>query len=161
MNYQKSIDEGLSVEQEFANTLHKRKLFTRPATTEEQFQHIDIFWMKDGKQYSADIKSMKRRTRGGEFDPSIIWIEFSNVQGKPGWVYGKAQMIVFEQLTQYLIMDRWDVLNCAMEHIDMDLFADTPTVNESYRRSSRPKEHCGLMFTKDLIKYPYQTLKKG
>ncbi len=161
MSYDQSIREGLNAEQKFILALNARKLFTRPATKKEQFQHIDVFWIKEGTVYSADVKAMKRQNRSGEVDSKLTWVEFVNVQGKPGWLYGKANMIAFELENSFMIMDRLHVAEAALQHVDTTKFSPTPSVGLSYRRESRPKEHTGLMRTADLLKYPHQLIKKA
>jgi hypothetical protein len=56
---------------------------------QDMFEHIDIFLTKEDKKYSFDIKAMKKINR---YDSSpqdkMIYIEFKNVRGNEGWLYG-------------------------------------------------------------------------
>lgn len=71
------------------------------------WNHIDLFYTKDDKTYSFDIKSMKKSNRKDATpDDQIHWIELQNVRGNPGWIYGKADFIAFELMNSWLIISR-------------------------------------------------------
>lgn len=49
------------------------------------WNHIDLFYTKDDKTYSFDVKSMKKSNRKDSApDDQIHWIELQNVRGNPG-----------------------------------------------------------------------------
>lgn len=89
--------------------LANRKGFIAKDSTEKQdmFQHIDLFLFKDNKTFSFDIKAMKKINR---YDCSaqdkMVYVEFKNVLGNPGWLYGQAQFIVFETESTFEIVHR-------------------------------------------------------
>lgn len=89
--------------------LAKRKGFIAKDSTEEQdmFQHIDLFLTKEDKTYSFDIKAMKKINRyDSSSQDKMIYVEFKNVRGNEGWLYGKAQFIVFETTSTFEIVHR-------------------------------------------------------
>jgi len=62
---------------------------TKSTQFEDRHRHVD-FWMSfDGKGYwGVDVK--------GNNMPDEIWVEFKNVSGDTGWLYGDAKIIAFE-----------------------------------------------------------------
>ena len=52
------------------------------------YDHIDYFVTRLNDETSVDVK-------GGNH-PNTIWVEFKNVNGDAGWLYGKAQYIAFD-----------------------------------------------------------------
>lgn len=71
------------------------------------WNHIDLFYTKNDKTYSIDVKSMKKSNRKDATpDDQIHWIELQNVRGNPGWIYGKADFIAFELMNSWLIISR-------------------------------------------------------
>jgi len=52
------------------------------------YDHIDYFVTRINGKTSVDVK-------GGNH-PDTIWVEFKNVNGDAGWMYGKAEFIAFD-----------------------------------------------------------------
>ena len=76
---------------------------------QDVFEHWDIAGvLRDvtAESYRYDVKGMRRNARAGRIDPDITWVESKNVRGRPGWVYGKADYIAFEQPEPWVIVDR-------------------------------------------------------
>lgn len=69
--------------------------------------HIDYWLTKaDGKKSSIDVKGLKKSSRHGKLDWEWLWIEYKNVQGNNGWLYGKQDLIAFECPNFFLIVQR-------------------------------------------------------
>ena len=79
--------------------------FTREATKHENTcLHFDLIMDGDVK---VDVKQIKKRNRTDDVeDPTIHFIEFQNVNGDKGWIYGKADYIAFEQPNYFIMVDR-------------------------------------------------------
>lgn len=79
--------------------------FTREATKHENiYCHFDIV-MDDS--IKVDVKQLKKRNRtDAAEDPSIHFVEFQNVNGDKGWLYGQADYIAFEQPDCFIMVDR-------------------------------------------------------
>ena len=61
------------------------------------------------------------------FDDSIHWLELQNVQGKDGWLKGKAEYIAFRTLSKIIFVKREKLLSFALESIkDKEVVYDTP-----------------------------------
>jgi hypothetical protein len=91
-------ERGRRAENEFRATLSDN---ARESTQlEDMFEHWDL--MDDGVTY--DIKNIKTVDAHGK---SVHhWIEFRNVKGKSGSIEGKADMMVFEDRDDWIIIDR-------------------------------------------------------
>jgi len=67
----------------------------------------------------------------------IAWVEGTNVRGKPGWVKGKADYIVFERADHWLLVQRQELL----EHVESKLkeknFEKGKGVYQIYQREGR------------------------
>ena len=76
-------------------------------------QHID-YWLamsSNGKKWGVDVK--------GNNLPDEIWVEFNNVQGKPGWLYGGAAIIAFDIPEEggFSIVDREELAFFCEKHV--------------------------------------------
>ena len=83
----------------------------------EQFSHVD--YVTDiGK---IDVKARKRVSRTDEdVQDELVWLEFKNVQGKQGWIYGKADIIAFEREEDFLLVKRDDLAKLGEDLCDLD-----------------------------------------
>lgn len=88
---------GNTAEDIFERWLIEQGREYRRATINEQYEHID-FIVKNpiAEEYvTIDVKAPKSITRGGVLSSQFLWVEFKNVQGKLGWLYGKNGYIAF------------------------------------------------------------------
>lgn len=77
--------------------------FTEATKEENIYKHIDI--IVDG--IKVDVKGMKRLNReDANVNPDIHYVEFQNVRGDKGWLYGEADYIAFEQPDYFIMVDR-------------------------------------------------------
>lgn len=106
--YQNNLDKDGSCRQidmsatERFTKLAKEKSFILEKSSESDdiHKHIDYWIYKEGKEESKkslDLKGLKRSSRHGGFaEWDWLWIEYKNVQGDKGWLYGEQDIIVFE-----------------------------------------------------------------
>lgn len=100
---------GLAKENEFGDLLIEKNggSYVHASSRDDMWNHIDLFYTKDDKTYSFDVKSMKKSNRKDATpDDQIHWVELQNVRGNPGWIYGKADFIAFELINSWLIVNR-------------------------------------------------------
>lgn len=100
---------GLAKENEFGDLLIKKNggSYVHASSRDDMWNHIDLFYTKDDKTYSFDVKSMKKSNRKDATpDDQIHWVELQNVRGNPGWIHGKANFIAFELNNSWLIVKR-------------------------------------------------------
>ena len=89
---------GQAVEDMFESWLIANGKNYRKASLEEQFAHIDfVIWSEpQQKEITVDLKAPKKVSRGNSWtQDEFIWVEFKNVQGLNGWLYGKNDYLVF------------------------------------------------------------------
>jgi hypothetical protein len=118
---------GKEVEKKFISTIEKEKYWenVREANIEEDTGlHFDLIVKAkyhDGhtKDFKVDVKSMKKFNRQDEqIQDEWIWVEFKNVYGKSGWLYGEADLIAFEVKEGFLLVKRDDLLALAEKVVD-------------------------------------------
>ena len=64
-----------------------------------------------GKRWGVDVK--------GNNLPDEIWVEFKNVRGNPGWLYGGATIIAFDMPEEggFSIVDRQELAFFCEKHV--------------------------------------------
>ena len=118
----KSGIEGLSVEQKFERWCVARgnRVYAPPEQVNIE-DHIDaIIYNKKDERHTADIKAQKKISRGGDKQSSWTWVEFTNVNGKVGWLYGKADYVIFELDQGWLFVKLERLKNLSERLVDMD-----------------------------------------
>ena len=106
---------------------------TRPSTTKEDIHdHIDL-WVerKDGKEYGVDVKG------GTSLD--TVWVEFKNVRGKDGWLYGKASFIAFDMPEEggFLVVPREELKKYAESNVENTFVTKQEAYKKLYQRNGR------------------------
>jgi hypothetical protein len=80
---------------------NKGLLVTKSSHTEDIHEHVD-YWLalKGPQRWGVDVK--------GNNLPDEIWVEFKNVRGNNGWLYGGATIIAFDMPEEggFSIVDR-------------------------------------------------------
>lgn len=72
----------------------------RASNKEDMEKHIDFWWDSPRKgRIGIDVKGIKTN-KDGEEDDSFQWLEFTNVRGNPGWLYGEEKYVAFKTFTQ-------------------------------------------------------------
>jgi len=102
----------------------------RKSTREEDIHmHID-YWDDD---QGVDVK--------GNNLPDEIWIEFKNVRGAHGWLFGEAKSIAFDmpELAAFVVVDREELKDYCKVNVD---FHGTVAKKDAYKRcySRRDRE---------------------
>lgn len=112
----------------------------RSSKYEDVYEHIDFWWDSPRKgRIGIDVKGVNKGKRSDKtFDDSIHWLELQNVQGKDGWLKGKAEYIAFKTSTKIMFVKRDRLLSFALESIKgKEVVYDTP--NECYVPYKRKK----------------------
>ena len=123
---------------------------------EDIFDHIDV---RIGS-ITVDVKGIKRiNMKDAAPDPSIHWVEFQNVLGKKGWIYGKAEYIAFELIDEFLLIRREDLYEFCKEKIVDRKVKTTKGLYTLYKRN-KANDVLTLVLTEDLMKLPHKILKK-
>ena len=129
---------------------------TKSNEQQDKFEHWDF--LVDGKR--VEVKSRKKAKRSDDnVDDSIVYVEFRNVKGDIGWLYGQADLIAFERPEGFALVSRTK-LKTLSETLVGDNWATRPTLYKRYHRRDRPDECVGLIKYADLIQLPYLILKE-
>ena len=108
---------GRVAEVRFLRSARDKGLFvTKSSHTEDIHDHID-YWLavsSQGKRWGVDVK--------GNNLPDEIWVEFKNVRGNPGWLYGGASIIAFDMPEEggFSIVDREELAFFCEKHISKE-----------------------------------------
>ena len=160
------LKKGKIVEYNFSKLISKYGV-VEPATIDEDINdHIDLWLMstKTGKRFSYDVKSIKSVERGGVLDETKHHIELRSVKSNgtdDGWLYGKADYIVFEINKSFIIVDRKRLIEFMNPYIDKLRYSFKPDLYCIYKRKDfkdekgilhRRNDETMLVETSELIK---------
>jgi hypothetical protein len=121
--YRASFLEGQAAERRFQAIMDRRgcKCVFREDKQSQFVDHVDFEVVtKDGALSLVDVKGMKRGSRSDcSTSPDKIWLEFRNVNGNLGWIYGKADFVAFETHEGFVFIPREDLKNWAERNVDL------------------------------------------
>jgi hypothetical protein len=159
MGYRNSFDfsgqnqlSGEKAEDLFQKIALGKNLKVQKATTKQQISHID-FILTNGKNQSFffDIKARKKISRTSDsYSDDLVWIEFKNVAGNQGWLYGAADYIVFERENDFVLVPRENLVFLC-ERLVSNVIVDKSKdcLYKKYSRKDR-KDELSLIKMKDI-----------
>ncbi len=103
-----AFESGDKAESSFETATRKAGLSCEKTSFQEEIRHID-FWIEGARlpRTAVDVKSRKKVKRADDkFNDEVVWIEFANVQGRKGWLYGSSDIVAFERENDFLLVDR-------------------------------------------------------
>ena len=103
-----AFENGDKAESSFETAIRKAGLSCEKTSFQEEIRHID-FWVEGSKipRMAVDVKSRKKVKRADDkFNDEVVRIEFANVQGRKGWLYGSSDIVAFEREHDFLLVDR-------------------------------------------------------
>ena len=109
-----SNSTGRMAEVRFVRAARNKGLLVKKATArQDMHEHVD-YWLamnQDGKNWGVDVK--------GNNLPDEIWVEFKNVKGDDGWLYGGATIIAFDMPEEggFSIVDREELAFFCEKHV--------------------------------------------
>ena len=135
------IQSGLGAEQIFDQIAESKNLEVKNARRRENIhKHIDKYVTQESKTWSVDIKARKKTSRSdSDAQDEWIWIEFQNVRGNLGWLYGEADNIAFETQDSFVIVDRKSLIDYVENAVDMakPVRKSYPAKYNTYQRAGR------------------------
>jgi hypothetical protein len=153
---ERSVEMGESAEKKFDRAVKAQGKSVRKASRyEERVQHIDRWigdkrwWpklnqtMKDKPEISVEIKAMKRISRASsEPQSEWLWVEFRNVSGGLGWLYGDATLLATEVETGFYLLYLKSLRSWAEFKVDRDAKVANPNHAQytTYSRKNRKDE---------------------
>ena len=118
-DYQLFLQKGKQIELNFANNYLKD--FILANKQEDIFEHWDVKGVcavisMDSLKF--DIKGLKKINRyDNNYQDENAWVEGTTVDGRDGWLKGKADYIVFERNNNWLVVKREELLNFTMKKL--------------------------------------------
>jgi hypothetical protein len=136
---QERYNRGARAEEEFLQSFqckYPNEDVKKSTKQQDMFDHIDCF----AGSNSYDIKSLKKKSaKDDSVDSNIIWIEFKNVRGNLGWLYGKATRIAFELEDKFICVER-ESLRKRAESLTIKKYTNYPTAYHLYGRRFSPEQ---------------------
>ncbi len=117
INRLESIQRGKGTENHFQRYFEdKGWKVTAASQHANMYSHLDFKLEKDGEVHTVDVKSEKKVNRSDtETQNELIFLEWNNVQGRDGWLLGKATVIAFQDGDNYLMIPREKLVERATE----------------------------------------------
>lgn len=103
-----SFQLGADAESSFETAIKKSGMSIRKSSKSEEFKHIDFhIETASNLKFSVEVKSRKKIKRADDkVNDDLVWIEFKNVQGLRGWLYGAADLVAFERENDFVLVNR-------------------------------------------------------
>jgi hypothetical protein len=160
MGYRNSFDfngqnqiSGEKAEDLFEKMALSKKLKIKKASNKQQLSHIDFILINEKDQnFFIDVKARKKISRTSDsFSDDLVWIEFKNVAGNQGWLYGASDYIAFERESDFVIVPRKNLVSLCeriVSNIKVDKSKDC--LYKKYSRKDR-KDELSLIKMKDIL----------
>lgn len=134
------------------------------ASTREQNieEHWDYLIEKENQEFKVEVKAEKRiQRKDDDSQAHFTWVELRNVRGKVGWLFGKADLIAFENEKTFFFVKRLDLL--ALVNQKVNLVAKVKSAKDAlykiYTREGR-KDKLTLLPTSDIDPIKFMEWKK-
>ena len=135
MSWQEYKARAKIIEQNFAKNLTEPKWAN---DYQDMHEHWDVEGTLDGKLLKFDVKGMKKVNRwDNKKQDDIAWVEGTNVRGKPGWVKGLANYIVFERIDHWFLVNRQELLDHVQDKLKQKGYETGKGVYQIYQRDGR------------------------
>ena len=129
---------------------------TKSTRIQDMREHWDF--MVNGRS-RIEVKARKKlRRHNADVADSVLYVEFKNVAGYDGWMYGKADFMAFECEDGFMLVKRSDLVKIA-ETLVPDMWSSRPMLYHRYKRRDRPAECVGLIKFSDLLTIPHKLVK--
>jgi hypothetical protein len=139
-----SFDSGAAAHESFKQLAISRGWSVKDSTPHQDMKHhIDVIATMDNLVCTFDIKARKKIARADESaQDDWLYVEFLNVRGDDGWLYGKANFIAFEQSDAFLIVHRRSLAKYCEAVVDRKIKVAAPHLCQykSYTRKGRSDE---------------------
>lgn len=106
--YKQHLEIGKGVEEIFSRSFAVHlgipaDAIQKATEQEDRYDHYDLHYAG----MKIDVKGLRKLYRDDpEPSPEFHWIEFRNVQGRQGWLYGQADIFAFELELSFLCVRR-------------------------------------------------------
>lgn len=148
------LKDGKSVEKQVSRLFENVKW-----STEEE--DINEHWDFSSNGLKYDVKGLKKSSRSdSSFDENHHVVEFRNVNGKLGWLYGEADYFIFETYEYYIVVQKEKLREFVESRVTKE-YVDRPdkALLAFYRRNGR-KDTITYVKTIDLMVLSSEILHK-
>jgi len=152
-----SFELGDKAESLFVKIAKENELKISEATRYENMRkHIDYWVWKPNnkdKKWSVDVKSRKRTNRKDKnVQDDLVWLEFQNVNGNKGWLYGEANIIAFERADDFILVNRKTLAEAAEKLVDQNTLVSSASRAKYnlYKRFDRD-DRVSMIEMKDIL----------
>ena len=139
-----SFELGRRAEELFVSLAQREGWTVAPAPKEANIhEHWDFEIVKEGYKRKVEVKALKRQSRGDDsLDQTWVWIEFRNVRGEAGWLFGKSNWIAFETESSFVIVDRHDLYQLVRRVVDRETMVRSAkeAKYKTYTRAGQPDQ---------------------
>ena len=140
MKYEVQFDDGKRAHQEFSSLAQTKGFIVTDAPLYVDMRnHIDLYLKKKDKVFSVDVKAMKKINRyDSAAQDKLVYVEFKNVRGDRGWLYGDADLIAFETKETFEIVSRKNLVNYCEQNVERKFVSYArEALYKFYRRDGR------------------------
>ena len=149
-----SLELGQKAESRFAILAQQNGWTVTEASQKGNIEdHYDYEISKDDQQFKVDVKSKKRVSRKtSDVQDDFVWVEFKTVRNTMGWLFGKADLIAFENQNGFKIVERKALVRLINKLVDVGgvkVKSPEDALYKTYTRKGRP-DQLTLIRTSDL-----------
>jgi hypothetical protein len=145
--------EGPEAEQKFIKDAEANGWkYKRHATKfEDMWLHWDVMFDTPNGCKTIDVKAHKHEYRDGPFLKNWFWVEWKNVRGNDGWLYGQSDYIAFQYFNKWYIYKTNNLKGVCELLVDFERTASRPSEADYavYTRRDR-KDQTSLIMISDL-----------
>lgn len=154
-NYNQFFVEGKKVEHRFADSLIDKGKLRSASTKEDIYEHWDLCLIQ-----KFDVKGLKKVNRNDDKpNENIHWIEIRNVRGEDGWLFGEADIFVFETEDYWVLVEKEKLQRLVLEKCQGNKTSTKPELYKGYTRHGR-KDLITLVKTIDLMAISKEIMRK-
>jgi len=158
-----SLELGERAENQFAGMARRAGWQVSPSSQDENIdEHWDFRIENGAENFRVEVKSSKRIHRNDRAaQAEFIWVELRNVRGKVGWLFGKADLIAFENESAFAFVKRLDLLKIVNQKVNLVAKVKDPNdaLYKIYTRSGR-KDKLTLLAAGDIEEIKFMEWKK-
>lgn len=140
---------GSKAEKTFVKMARARGCKVRKSTKhEDSALHFDFEISKGEVVKKIEVKAIKKISRkDSACQDEWAWVEFKNIVGGNGWIYGKADYVAFEREKDFVMIDRKEMVKVCEEAVDFSkrVKKSSEAHYGIYNRSDRPDEEVSLV----------------
>jgi Holliday junction resolvase-like predicted endonuclease len=148
-----SSEMGSKAEDIFEILANNKKLKIERATLKQQLSNIDFIITNKDKKTFVDVKACKKTSRSSsESNDEFVWIEFKNINGNNGWLYGASDFIAFERKHDFIIVPKKPLIVLCERIINKSIRVDktSDALYSIYSRKGR-KDEISLIKMQDIL----------